>query len=44
MIVEIALATETAPSAWWGEDDATRATALDVLTIRSEALARARKG
>ena len=31
MIVALALATQTAPSAWWGEDDATIATALDLL-------------
>lgn len=27
----IALATQTAPSQWWGEDDATLATALELL-------------
>lgn len=32
MIVEIALASRTAPADWWGEDDATLATALDVLS------------
>ena len=31
MIVELALASQTAPADWWGEDDATIATALDVL-------------
>jgi hypothetical protein len=31
MIVALALATGTAPSAWWGEDDATIATALELL-------------
>lgn len=31
MIVQIALATQTAPADWWGEDDSTLATALDVL-------------
>ena len=36
MIVELALATETAPGAWWDEDDATIATALQVLTDRAE--------
>ena len=36
MIVELALATETAPSAWWDEDDATIATALTLLADRAE--------
>ena len=31
MIVELAVATNTAPRAWEAEDDATIATALDVL-------------
>jgi hypothetical protein len=31
MIVAIALATSTAPADWWGEDDATLATALELL-------------
>jgi len=31
MIVEIALATKTAPRDWWDEDEATIATALEVL-------------
>jgi len=31
MIVALALATQTSPSVWWGEDDATIATALDIL-------------
>jgi hypothetical protein len=31
MIVAIALATNTPPSAWWDEDDATIATVLDIL-------------
>ncbi len=31
MIVEIAVATQTAPADWWDEDDATLATVLDVL-------------
>jgi hypothetical protein len=31
MIVEIALASRTAPADWWGEDDATLATAIAVL-------------
>jgi len=36
--VEIALASGTAPSAWWDEDDATLATAIDVLEARAEAM------
>lgn len=31
MIVELALATGTAPAAWWEESDATIATAIEVL-------------
>ena len=31
MIVAIELATNTPPSAWWDEDDATIATVLDIL-------------
>jgi hypothetical protein len=31
MIIEVALATGTAPRDWWDEDEATLATALDVL-------------
>lgn len=31
MIVEIALATHTAPRDWWGEDDRILATAIDIL-------------
>ena len=30
MIVNLALATGTAPSAWWDEDEATIATALEI--------------
>jgi len=37
MIVEIAIATRTAPGDWWDEDDATLATALDVLAELAEA-------
>lgn len=36
MIVAIALATQTAPADWWGEDDATIATALDLLADAAE--------
>lgn len=31
MIVALAIATQTAPAHWWGEDDATLATAIDIL-------------
>ena len=31
MIVALALATMTAPSHWWDEDDATIATAIELL-------------
>ena len=34
MIVAIALATHTAPADWWAEDDATLATALELLAER----------
>ena len=33
MIVEVALASHTAPRDWWDEDEATIATALDVLHL-----------
>jgi hypothetical protein len=42
MIVAIALATSTAPRDWWGEDDATLATALDLLDEQAAAIERAR--
>ena len=32
MIVALALATMTAPSQWWDEDDETIATALELLS------------
>jgi hypothetical protein len=38
--VEIALATETAPREWWDEDDATIATAVDILHERAERMRR----
>jgi hypothetical protein len=38
MIVDIALASNTAPSAWWDEDDATLATAVDILQERARAM------
>ena len=40
MIVEIAIATRTAPADWWGEDDATLATVIDVLADRAERMRR----
>jgi hypothetical protein len=42
MIVSIALATSTAPRDWWGEDDATLATALDLLQEQHDRLERGR--
>ncbi len=36
MIVQIAIATGTAPSAWWDEDDATLATVIDELEDAAE--------
>lgn len=39
MIVDIALATGTAPAQWWEEDDATLATALDILQARADRMA-----
>ena len=38
MIVDIALASGTAPSQWWDEDEATLATALEMLLDRAERL------
>jgi hypothetical protein len=37
MIVALALATQTAPAAWWDEDDATIVTALALLEEMREA-------
>ncbi|HKE75220.1 MAG TPA: hypothetical protein VKB57_16480 [Acidimicrobiales bacterium] len=37
MIVELALATRTAPADWWDEDDAVIATAIDILDERAQA-------
>jgi len=42
MIVAIALATSTAPRDWWDEDDATIATALDLLDEQQQRIERAR--
>jgi len=39
MIVDIAIATQTAPRDWWDEDDATLATALDILGDRADRMA-----
>lgn len=36
MIVALALATGTAPRSWWGETDATIATALELLAERHD--------
>lgn len=33
MIVELAIATQTAPRDWWGESDEVLATALEVLEV-----------
>lgn len=41
MIVAIALATSTAPRDWWDEDDATLATALDLLDEQQQRMERA---
>jgi hypothetical protein len=38
MIVAIALATSTAPADWWEEDDATLATALELLAERADSM------
>lgn len=39
-MVDLALATRIAPSAWAAEDDATIATALELLATRAEAARR----
>lgn len=44
MIVEIAIATNTAPADWWGESDAVLATALDVLDELSREVKRHGRG
>ena len=36
MIVELALATRTAPADWWEEDDSTLATAVQLVNDRAE--------
>lgn len=40
MIVELAIATQTAPRDWWGEPDGVLATALDVLERRHREMSR----
>jgi hypothetical protein len=35
MICQIAVATGTAPSSWWDEDDATLATVIELLEERA---------
>lgn len=41
MIIAIALATSTAPRDWWDEDDATLATALELLAEQQQRMDRA---
>jgi len=41
LIVEIAIATNTAPRDWWDESDEVIATALDVLNERAEEIRKA---
>lgn len=36
MIVALALATQTAPAWWWDEDDATIATAIELVEQATE--------
>ena len=40
MIIAIALATQTAPRDWWDEDDATLATAIDLLDEQRQRMER----
>jgi hypothetical protein len=42
LIVELAIATNTAPAVWAGEDDAVIATALEVLAEQAERVRRGR--
>lgn len=44
MIVELAIATNTGPAAWWDEDDATLATALTVLAKQAAEIKSSRHG
>jgi hypothetical protein len=41
--VELAVATNTAPSAWWDEDPAVVMTAVDVLDVNAKLMAKARR-
>jgi hypothetical protein len=43
LVVELAIATRTAPRDWWDEDDNTIATALDVLEIQAKEMRRAHR-
>jgi uncharacterized protein YaeQ len=43
MIVELAIATQTAPEQWRHEDDATIATAIDVLAKQAARIKKARR-
>jgi hypothetical protein len=43
LIVEIAVATGTAPAHWWAEPDEVLATVLDVLTVQAEDMKRQRR-
>lgn len=43
-MVEVALATRTAPSQWWGESDATLMTAVQLLEEQGAAMAKAYRG
>jgi hypothetical protein len=40
-VVEVALATRTAPRDWWDEDDETLATALELLQEQADAVRKA---
>ncbi len=42
-MVEVALATRTAPSQWWGEADATLMTALELLNEQAAAAQKANR-
>jgi hypothetical protein len=44
LIVEIAIATHTAPRDWWDENDEVIATALDVLNAQADEIRKANRG
>jgi hypothetical protein len=44
LVVEIAIATQTAPSQWWDETDETLATVLDVLERQAAEVRKAGRG